>query len=362
MHQVARRVLLHLNLIPGIGAQTIKKILDTYPVEYLPDMYRLSALDIEHRIRIPSAYAQKIVAGLSDMRVLEQEEALLAQHGIRFTTIIDTDYPELLRHIHAPPPVLYVQGATLPDGNRSVACVGSRDADGYGSTIVRMLVPELVHTGWATISGGARGIDGMVHQATLDAQGVTVAVIGSGLLRVYPDEHRPLFARIAQERGVLASPFPLRMAPLAHNFPARNRIIAGLCRGTLVIQAALKSGALITAQYALQEGRDVAAVPGLITNPISAGCHALIAQGATLIHNSHDMQLFLGEPPTPRAQDKRSALVEKDPLLALCSRPCSVDELMVHTGLAFDTISARLWELQAQGQVDQTNIGLWQTV
>ena len=167
---------------------------------------------------------------------------------------------------------------------------------------VTSFIPELVHNGCSIVSGGALGIDGLAHRATLEAQGVTVAVLGSGLLKPYPAAHKTLFKKIIECRGALVSCFPLLTEPKPALFPARNRIIAGLSRGCLVVQAGIPSGALITAQYAVDEGREVFAVPGSLDNPLSVGCHRLISQGATLVTSASDILASFGIMPEPSAK------------------------------------------------------------
>ena len=212
------------------------------------------------------------------------------------------------------------------------------------------------------MSGGARGADTMAHQKTLDHGGKTVAVLGSGLMRPYPPENDNLFSAIIEQGGALVSIFPLLMEPLAEHFPARNRVIAGLSRGCLVIQAAAKSGTKITAEYCLNQGREVFAVPGPINDPLSAGCHDLIGQGAKLVSNAADILAEFGyelpatvpiepqEKPGKKAQKPyvpafQTSIILEDPLeaaiVAACIKPCSVDELLEATGISLITFEQK---------------------
>jgi DNA processing protein len=275
--------LLHLNLLPGIGPATVQRLVST-------NLQNPSVFDLRD-LGLSLTAAQTIVAGLSDTALLEQELLLIAKHGVGIITIADPDYPALLRAIHLPPPVLYYLGAR-PTDNSSIGVVGSRKANSYGFAAINKLIPPLVAAGFTIISGGAAGIDHHAHQVTLDHHGRTVAVLGSGLLQLYPPTSKSVFAAMVAQGSTLLSSFPLTTPPLAGNFPARNRIIAGMSQATLVIQAAEKSGALITASFALEQGRDVFAVPGAIDDPLAVGCHKLIQQGAKLVQDSSDI---LGE-------------------------------------------------------------------
>ncbi len=280
-------VLVHLNLIDGVGPATIARLRTLFT--NLSDIYNIKKPEREHQFGFSSALAQKIVEGLSDIRVLHVELELLYKNNVRMITVLDDAYPMLLREIHVPPAVLYYRGSPLWSSDQMISLVGSRKADSYGRLIVQKIVPPLMDLGWITVSGGAIGIDGMVHQETLEAGGKTIAVLGSGLLCPYPPVNGPLFEDIVRKGGMVVSSFSLRTSALAGNFPARNRIIAGLSRGCVVVQAAARSGALITAGYALEQSRDVFAVPGRIDDSLSEGCNQLIKQGAKPVCDVSDI-------------------------------------------------------------------------
>ncbi len=379
---IASQVILHISLIGGVGSQACATLSGVFG-DNLHQLYMLDAREVHLRTQLPMATCEAIVAGLADNSMLFQELARIEKHKISFITIVDPEYPQLLRHIHAPPAVLYYQGGSLSQLSPALAFVGSRKADEYGLQVTNMLIPDIVKEGFTVISGGALGIDSMAHRATLKAGGKTVAILGSGLLRPYPSVHKGLFEEIAYSGGLVMSSFPLTFEPLAQNFPARNRIIAGLSLATIVIQAALKSGALLTAKNALDEGRDVGVVPGSVFNEISAGCHELLVHGARPITKSQDIFELIGHEAetlpiapiiqkptritkfqTPLIPSENSArvLVSRDPLLALCTTPKSTDDLLNQAGYSFDALQDRLWQLQIEGRLEQNMLGQWQAV
>ncbi len=281
-----RNSLLHLSLIEGIGPATIVKL---YKV--LESIHSWNIRDFQ-AYGMSAAVAALIVQGLQQAKLLEDELNLIDKYSVQLITLLDKEYPPLLKAIYAPPPVLYVAGNVSLTHPKMLAVVGSRASDAYGMSTARKLVEPLAQQGWTIVSGGALGIDGVAHNAALSVQGKTIAVFGSGLLRPYPARHKELFRRIV-DQGALVSCFPLNTEPKPGLFPARNRIIAGLAKACLVVQAAQKSGALITASFALNEGREVLAVPGAIDNPLSMGCHKLIQDGAQVVTCSEDVSRLL---------------------------------------------------------------------
>lgn len=358
------QTILHLSLIPGIGPVTIAHIISACDIAAL---YAYMTSDFIKAGLSPSQ-AQKIVKGLADAQLLDQELSLLQKHTIKLTTLTDTDYPELLRHIHGPPAVLYYRG-TLPTKEcKTIACVGSRNAKQYAQQCIDALIPELVHNGWSVVSGGAIGADTMAHRTTLEAHGKTIAVLGSGLLHPYPQTNKKLFERIVETEGAVVSPFQLSTQPLPSNFPIRNRVISGMSLGCLVVQAAQKSGALITAYSALEQSREVFAIPGPIDNPLSAGCHRLIQQGAQLVTCVDDILQAFGFH-TPKAitstsgttQKVRRVLSEQEQLLVdCCTKPTSIDEIMAKTGKSLPEVNGALFDLQLKGILKQSIAGLWE--
>jgi DNA processing protein len=232
-------------------------------------------------------------------------------------------------------------------------------------------VPRLVEQDWEIISGGAAGVDCMAHKETLDCGGKTIAVFGSGLLHAYPTENKSLFRSIVQNNGILVSPFPLNAQPSKWNFPARNRIISGLSQGCLVVQAAKKSGALITAQFGLDQGKQIFALPGLIDNELSAGCHKLIQQGAKLVTDVCDIleefgeKIVIKEPPYAKATGGKEKPADKkptDPILKHITTPISIDELSNKTSLDLSELQNKLFMLQIEGKIRQNIVGLWESI
>ncbi|MEG6615745.1 DNA-processing protein DprA [Peptococcaceae bacterium 1198_IL3148] len=224
---------------------------------------------------------------------LEQEVTRLEKHGVAFITFDDDNYPIMLKEIFDPPPVLFVRGQLNSLAGTGVALVGSRKATAYGKTVAQRLAGELTVSGVNIISGMARGIDTAAHQGALAAGGYTIAVLGCGLDVVYPRENKALMYEII-EHGAVITEFPLGSAPEPWHFPARNRIISGLSQGVVVVEAADKSGALITADFALEQGKEVMAVPGSIYSNMSKGSHKLLKQGAKLVTEAADILEELG--------------------------------------------------------------------
>ncbi len=274
----------------------------------------------------------------------------------------DADYPPLLLQTADPPLLLYVMGRVDALSQRSLAVVGSRNATAQGADTAHAFAAALAGEGLAVVSGLAQGIDAAAHEGALAAGGTTVAVVGTGLDRVYPARHRDLAQRIA-EQGALVSEFAPGMPPLPENFPQRNRIIAGLSLGTLVVEAALQSGSLITARLAVEAGREVFAIPGSIHAPQSRGCHALLRQGAKLVETAQDiLEELRGGPPAQAslALDGTDA-ADADPLLAaMGSGPVTMDALLARTGLPTSMLLARLLELELDGRVARLPGGMYQ--
>jgi DNA processing protein len=253
------------------------------------------------------------------------------------------ELPPLLRTIHDPPARLYLRGAGEPAllSRPAVGIVGARACSPYGAQVARMLGRELAAAGLVVVSGLARGVDGEAHRGALAGGGLTVAVLGCGIDRDYPATHAPLAREIA-ERSLLVSEYAPGVQPAPFRFPARNRIIAGLCAATIVVEARERSGALITADFALDEGREVFAVPGEITSTLSAGTNALLRLGATPLTSSDDVLEAFGIAPLVRP-------ARSHPLLDLL--PATADELVRASGLSPGDVAAALSELELEGAV-----------
>lgn len=377
MQLTPENILLHIALIDGLGPAVVKRLLACLLPDQLPLLYEFGISDLMHRCQLPENIAKRLYDGLQNMAAFERELQLLKDHNLVWMSLLHPNFPPLLKEIHLPPIGLYIRGK-IPATMSCLAVVGSRAANLYGQHVVDRLIPELCAQGIVIVSGGAYGIDMMAHSAAVAARCPTIAVMGSGLLQISRDDNVKLFPRIVQTGGAIVSPFPLTMDALPGHFPARNRIIAGLSQGCLVVQAAKKSGALITATFTLEQGREVFAVPGAIDDELSAGCHNLLREGATLVETAADitgvvpiftskpMQMTIGaqdeliKDVSIKIQEKQGTgnLVD-DSLVALCAKPVSVDDLASKLQLDLFDVQTRLFELQMAGRVQQNFMGLW---
>jgi DNA processing protein len=267
----------------------------------------------------------------------------LATGGHRFLPQSAPEFPPLLRAIHDPPAGLFLRGEREPEllARPAVAIVGARASSGYGASVARSVGRELAAAGLVVVSGLARGIDAEAHRGALEAEGATVAVLGCGIDRDYPAAHAELARRVAGA-GLIVAEYAPGVEPAPWRFPARNRIVAGLSAATVVVEARERSGALITADLALEEGREVFAVPGEITSALSAGTNALLKLGAAPLTSAGDVLASFGIEP-------QSAPAESSPLLELL--PATADELVRRTGLGADEIARALVELELAGRV-----------
>ncbi len=358
----ANHILLHLSLIPDVGPSAIHSLVQG--LSNLQQVYHMLPSDFVG-YGISEKQATKIVHGLRDHRLLEQELARVAQHGVNLVTSLDANYPAHLKEITGAPAVVYTQGAALTDNEKRLAVIGARKANEYGQKCIDTLVPVLIEQQWVIVSGGALGADSMAHQAAVAAGGKTIVVLGSGLGRWYPTSNKKLFNSIIDHGGTILSTFPVEMEALPGNFPARNRIISGLSRGCVVVQAATKSGASITAHYALDQGRDVFAVPGPFDDELSAGCHALIKQGAKIATTANDILEEYGESVAVAkvgSSNKQKSIYEspqQEAIVMACAYPASMDELLDATGLSLVQLNAQLFELQLAGILIQDFTGKW---
>jgi DNA processing protein len=355
---------LHLLHSAGVGREAARRLLARFlspqaaiaaPVEALRD-----CVDARTALALstpPDGHAERLAATLAWRA---------AAPGRRVLLLGDADYPAALLHSADPPLLLYLLGDAALLSSPCLAMVGSRRPTAQGRDNARRFAHALAGQGWTIVSGLAAGVDGAAHEGALAAGGRTIAVVGTGIDRVYPPSHRALAHRIA-ETGLLVSEYCLGTPPLSANFPQRNRIIAGLARGTLVVEAALRSGSLITARLASEAGRDVLAIPGSILAPQSAGCHALIRQGAALVDSPEQVADELG-PLQPAALPVRGAAVgaapapaDDDPVLAALGHdPQSLDTLIDRCGWPAHALSAHLLTLELGGQVARLPGGLYQ--
>ncbi|MCZ7573130.1 MAG: DNA-processing protein DprA [Ardenticatenaceae bacterium] len=338
------------NRVSGIGPARVRSLLDKFgglEAAWYADAWAIGRAGLDRR---------SIESWLETRRTLDlaAEQARLEALGVQVLIWTDTDYPALLRQIPSAPPVLYVRGALVPADEWAVAVVGTRRMSAYGEAVTRQLVADLVAAGLTIVSGLALGVDALAHQVALECGGRTIAVLGSGVDRLYPARNRGLATRIMQQ-GAVVSDYPLGTPPDAVNFPPRNRIVSGLARGTLVIEAGDQSGALITANYALDHGREVLAVPGSILSRSSRGPNALIRDGATPVLEAADVIRALDlEMVLPQREVRQMipATDDETRVLALLSdEPCHVDQLGQATELAAGELSSLLAIMELKGLV-----------
>ncbi len=336
-----RLILAHL---PGLGPRSRRALLARGPLA------ETLAHPDAHADLLPEAARARLRTGEA-RRFAEAEQSGAEARGVRVIGSGEPDYPEWLARTYDPPPALYVQGTLVPDeGARSVAVVGSRAATPQGLAFARVLSHDLAGSRVTVVSGLARGIDAAAHRGALDAGGRTVAVLGSGLGRVYPRENQELAAKIVARGGAVVSEFPLDAAPWKGNFPRRNRVIAGWGRAVVVVEAGQKSGALITARAALEEGRDVMAVPGHPTWPCASGTNALLRDGAVIVRHAGDVLEELRLAPAGAVEMERE---REDDVLAALRRdaPSSVEEIASRCGRGLPELLARLGELELTERV-----------
>ena len=273
-----------LKNVSGVGNHLFKRLIDRLQT---PDRVFSAAEPELTAVEGMSSRLAGAIRAYHEFDAAEKEIELAEKNNCRIITLNDPEYPSLLLNIHDPPPYIYVRGR-LENTQHSIAIVGSRNASTYGLSMAKRLSGELSSLGLPIVSGMARGIDTAAHQGALAVNGKTIAVLGSGLGVIYPPENRQLFYKIS-ENGAVVSEFPMTEGPNAYNFPARNRIISGITMGTLVVEAAKKSGSLITARLAGEQGREVFAIPGNINSLKSTGTHNLLKQGAKLVACAQDV-------------------------------------------------------------------------
>lgn len=408
-----KKILLHFSLISGIGSiavlKLIKKIYDDFCTKHknhhiqvqnldlnLEQIYDFTVKDFVQKFELTEKQAKLLFDGLKDESKLEKELELIEKYKINIFSLLDPEYPDCLKQIYMPPIVLYCKGLGLGCFEKNFAIVGARKAGDYAAKVIKNIVPTLIEKDFTIVSGGALGVDSMSHKAALDCNGKTTVVLGSGLLDFYPKNNKELFKKIVAQNGTLVSSFPLLTPPDKGNFPARNRIIAGLSKACLVVQAAKKSGALITAKFALDEGRTVFAVPGSIFDELSLGCHELINQGAKLVNSTLDIfedmgiKAFdvypvrmdstssprTGSDPTCLSKTKeQSRDLEEKKTIEVCElgapeklilnflqQACSLDELSLKTKLDLLHLQDLLFDLQLAEKVKQNINGFWERV
>ncbi len=351
------RDLLALHLIPGLGPRLTTALLERFGsagavLRARPEQLR----EVPH---IGEKLSRDIAAAVGRLDV-DAELKRLADHDVRLLVLGTPDYPPALANIPDPPHLLSIRGTIEPRDRNAVALVGSRACSAYGKRMAERLATGLVKAGYTVVSGLARGIDGCAHRAALQAGGRTLAVLAGGLSRIYPPEHADL-AREVCAAGALLSEAPMDMEPMAGMFPARNRIISGLCRGVVIVEAAERSGALITASHAGDQGRLVFAIPGPVDSPSSGGAHELIRKGAILIRGVDDILEELRDvadvsqppraegasvPPPPAVPPPELDAMQRRLWEFLADQPRHLDEMVQNLGLSIAQLSGALLMLE----------------
>jgi DNA processing protein len=348
-----------LGRIKGLGGVTFKKIAAHFGDA--AKVFSATRAELETVEGLDRDVIDRLLA-FTEWRQIDEDLRHIVQESIRLVTFNDSSYPARLRMIADPPPALYIKGDLRADDEKAVAVVGSRSASDYGRCVARELCRGLAVCGFTVVSGMARGIDGEAHEAALDAGGRTIAVLGSGVDRPYPPEHERLYNRIGGQ-GAVISELPMRTPPMAFNFPARNRLISGLSLGVVVVEATEKSGSLITASLALEQGREVFAVPGEVGASRTRGTHRLIRQGAKLVETVQDIMEEIApqlafHPGKSAAANERilpeRATAEARTIFALVGqRSLHVDEVIERSGFTAAKVSETLLQLEIDGYLKQ---------
>jgi len=349
-----KRELILLNMIEGIGYIRFNALLDEfkYPLNILKaPISRLKSIKC-----IGTGIAEAIKNAYSDHDI-DKEIELIRDAGVKVITLFDKEYPECLKTIYDPPILLYAKGDFEKEDELSVAIVGSRKCTYYGLNMAEKIASELVSSNVVIISGLARGIDTAAHKGAVKSNGRTIAVLGNGLSSIYPAENKELAERILHN-GLLVSEFPMQEKPCKKNFPRRNRIISGLAKGLLVVEAAKRSGALITADFALEQGRDVFAVPGMADRFSSNGTNALIKQGAKLVESADDILEELGIDKAERADKNEDSYVlenphEKSIFNMLSDKPSDIDTIIRKLEVKTQQAKLMLLNMEMKGIIKQ---------
>lgn len=359
----SKEAYLALNLLPKIGPIRVRRLLERFS---LPEqILAASRANLSTVPGIGREMAEQIADWENQIDLVE-EQRRIADHGISLLTMDDDDYPAALREIYDPPFLLYVRGRIEKRDAAAVGVVGSRRTTHYGKEQAKKLSFQLARAGFCIVSGLARGIDTAAHEAALAAGGRTIAVLGSGIGNIYPPENQALADRIA-ENGAVLSEFPVLYVPDKQSFPLRNRIVAGISQGLLVVEAPARSGSLITANQALEQGRTVFAVPGPIDRPTSEGCNRLIQSGATLVCSAGDVIDDLGSGlntlplefdsgiTAEIAQPRRVELGEAEKKIVDClgGGELTIDAIAESAGLPVTIVSTALFQLEMKHAVKQ---------
>lgn len=346
-----------LSGINGLGGVTYKNLISRYS-----DPQKVFSADYKDLLKIEGIHPNivKLIKEFDDWEPVKEEVEKLKKIGLNILVLTDPAYPKNLYNIYNPPPYLYITGKITKDDKRAIAIVGSRIPDVYGKKVTEQIAAELARNGITVVSGLARGIDSIAHRACLKAGGRTLAVLGSGIDAIYPPENKSLYKEISQNGAVL-SEFKIGTKPEASNFPRRNRIISGLSLGTLVVQATEKSGSLITAEFALEQNREVFAIPGNIGSKLSKGANKLIKKGAKLVNDVDDILEEIGG--FIGAKNKKKVLntvqieglepAERLIYEILSNEQLHIDQIIKMSNLDSSIVLANLLSLELNGIVSQ---------
>ena len=348
---------LALNLIPGVGSILMKRLLDRFKTPEA--VFRAPMRELLKIEGLGEKVAGEIQKGPLE-KVVGRELSLLKEIGGKIITFKDEDYPKRLKDIYDPPALLYVRGELRREDELAIAIVGSRKTSPYGRWITEKIGQDLAHHGVTVVSGMARGIDSVAHQGALQGGGRTMAVLGCGVDVIYPSENRNLFYQII-EQGAILSEFPIGSPPEGGHFPRRNRIISGLSIGVVIVQASSESGSLITASYALEQGREVFAVPGNVGAEGSRGTNQLIKEGAKLVESTEDIleeilpQWRREKGTTPKAEAPVLHLPKEEEVLyrLLGETPLHIDAIIRESQLDPGKVSSLLLNLELKGLISQ---------
>ncbi|MFA0809661.1 DNA-processing protein DprA [Microbulbifer epialgicus] len=346
--------------LEGIGPARYWQLIEHFacPVRALQQFPQTLLLKLPDRAQSQWREFARLEAQSALLGWVEEEHARCAESGVQLLYCSDTDYPALLKEISRPPPILYLRGRRESLSLPQVAIVGARRATVAGLDNARSFAAELARAGFAITSGLALGVDAAAHQGALQEEGATIAVLGSGVDRLYPRRNQALAGQIVDRGGAIISELPLGSGAEAKNFPRRNRIISGLSMGVLLVEAALRSGSLITARLALEQNREVFAIPGSIHNPMAKGCHHLIREGATLVETSGDVALQLGgllAEPTADITEQEVPLNQHQQFLLnmLAGGPRNIEQLARDTGESSGELIALLMQMELEGLLEQ---------
>lgn len=348
---------LALNMVSGVGRKLYHRLISHFHSPQ--NVFQASSFELQ-RVEGVGENLAKAIKTFEVDKAIQQEKKLIELNGVSVLTYLDVNYPVNLKKIFDPPPVLYFKGSIQKSDLIAVAVVGSRTPTRYGKYVTEKISTELAQRGITIVSGMASGIDSIAHRSAISVKGRTIAVFGCGVNMTYPAENRDLKANI-QENGAIISEFPMSTKPARTNFPMRNRIISGLSLGTIIIEAAEKSGSLITSEFALEQGKDVFAVPGNINSPKSKGTNRLIKMGAKLIESAddvieefpHEMQMFLQKDVIRKTEAIDLSDDEKKIYSLISEEESHIDTLIQESQLPSHKVSALLVQLELKGIIKQ---------